>query len=555
MDGGQAPVLLLALALVLALAVPAQAATPKWSQPRTVSASAYVGGLGIDDRGALTATWRDGNDPAIVLGSARPAGAADFDAPVELARTESVDQLAVNGDGRLFLLWADPPACRVTPCPEDPSCDGYNVCPETLRFRAGSGIRSLGPPQTLATDSFNMDMAMGEGGHVAVVWETGFIGHGLKVAVREPSGRVSVAEVLEPPDQRVTRASVAVDPAGNVLVAWGHGIPEARGFDTYAAYRPAGERFPEPERLWNVRAERESSSGQLAALDDDGDATVLFAARGLQVADRPKGGSFGRAKQAGPPGGPKALVSTAGGEQFAAWGGDGPRSRLYVGPRLPGGRFDTIPLTAAAATVGFDSRGNVLAGLLSGPDDGQALRVGTFTRFGFAPLELTSPLTTGAALPSDIAVNDAGAAALMLNEFPPGYNGRPGPPLRIVERSADRAAPALGLSARDAPGGRVALGVRCDEPCRVAGRFRLSARGTRGSARAAGRARPRRSVTLTTRARRRLVLRLTRAERRRVKRRLARRPSARVGVRVQAVDSFGNRSARTVRVAARRLLR
>ncbi len=405
-------------------------------------------------------------------------------------------------------------------------------------------------------------MAMSEAGHVAVAWQTGpLFDGGLVVALSEPGEGFGAPQQIADPspspgDERGAVApSIAVDHKGNAVVAWQTPGSGQGGFDTYAAYRPSGGRFGRPERLWDSRARQMSSVDALAAIDREGEATVLFAADGLQATSRARHGSFGPSERVGPPGSPTALVSNAAGQQFAAWGGRSPGSPVYVAARSSEGRFLSpirLPVPDGATTqIGLDSRGNVLAILVDDPAHGQRLSAGTFTRFGFAPLELTPPLTTVAAVPSPLAVNEAGAAAAIFDEYPPGFNGESGTPVRIIDRPADRDEPDLQLSVSDRAGGRIALALRCDEACRVRGEFRA---GAPGAARAAPR-RSRRSVTLRAGTRGRLVVRLSRAERRRIRRHLRGGVGSRVSLRVTVDDSFGNRRVARRRLKPGRLLR
>lgn len=544
--------LLVGLALVgLVVAGPAGAVSPMWSSPQTITDSGFMSGVGIDRRGNVSATWFDG-DARRLLGAVRPAGGTSFGPAIELAAAYGSSDLEVNGDGQVLLVWEDDGGCRGL------------VCPATLRFRAGEGLERLGPATTLTERSFRAASALGEGGHAAIVWQTGprFSG-GLNVVVREPGGRLGGVQRLAPPDpdgeEGVPFASVAVDRTGDVVVAWQQAVPQRSngGFDIYASFRRAGGRFGAPERLWNFRREKTSSASPLAAIDARGEATVLFAADGMRAATRPRGGSFAAPRRVGPPGAPLALVSNAAGKEFAAWGGDGPDSPIYLATRSQGGRFSSPMRLAlpgqAGLRVGLDSRGNVLAALLGGPAERQRLRAATFTRIGFFPLELTDPLTENPADASTVAVNERGAAAVIFNEYPQGYSGGPGVPLRFITRPADRTPPDLGALIEDAPRGSVEIDLGCDEPCRVRGWFGLRKTGRR-SARLAG-ARNRRTTTLAKPGHGRLVLRLTRAERKQVRRRLRRSRRARVWVRVRAVDSSGNRVTATRRLPAKRILR
>ena len=487
-----------------------------------------------------------------LLLSARRPGAPQFGAPFPAVDGRVAgSQLEVNEDGVAALLYA-----QAEPCP------GPFQCPSALSVRVGGTTGRLGRPQLVGRHAGRFAFALGERGHVAVAWDTEATpsmagAAGIRVALRGPRGRFgSAQEFLNPARAWASSPSVAINGRGDAVVAWSqvHGGATRReqGSAVYASSRRAGRPFAPPEIVWDHRPTGDDGYNPLVGIDREGDATLFFDANGKRVAHRPRGGRFGAPRWLAARSGPGQLLSNPNGDQVAMWTDDW--DPLGFAARRPrGGRF-----TAATPLLGrvfwsqaaLDARGNLLTLGVTGPP-GQRLVAGVYSRFGFLPQEGAVPPPDMEAGPESLDTNDAGAAIALYSLFPRGSAGAG--PLMMLEREADKSAPALDVDLSLPVARSVAADVRCDELCRVSGALRLAGDSSRGSASATASAT--RHRTLRPGATRRLSLRLS--SRTRAQIRKLRRSGRRVRIRavIRAEDPSGNVRVRRRTLPARTFIR
>ena len=272
----------------------------------------------------------------------------------------------------------------------------------------------------------------------AAAWRDGttavaFIRDGIRVALRAPGGRWTPAERVSRNDTGVAAPDVAVDAAGEVIVAWTqntvHGAAPSQG-PVYirVAIRSAGGQWSAPHTVGRTR-HLVDGQPRLAA-NASGDAVLAW--RGvrptgardlLQATYRRAAGVFGAAQSLREPGTDLQVALDDRGTAFAVWSHPRPPSRvassIRLATRAPTGAW-TRPQTIYADSAG--------APQLAVPGDGPLLlawrgaQVGVgATRTGFAMLAERTPdgITTEPLLLShtrtpgpQLAANAAGEAVV-----------------------------------------------------------------------------------------------------------------------------------------------
>ncbi len=501
---GRWRVLLLSLPVACVLAAtPAAAQAPRWSAPKLVSDHAYGDDIGIDRAGNVTIISRIG---ARLTGRARPGGESRFSAPVPLGANIEQADLEVTEDGSVYLLTTSPSGSGPGPGCERPPCA------DTVTFRQGPDIRRLGAPTILTSAAVFAAFDVSENGHVGVAWETAPYRNGsVEVAMKSPGRPFDGVQRVSSPGTSPIFPSAAVGERGNAVVSWS-AVPDDRGAETFASYRPVGGAFGAETRLSAGPSQEPTQALPRSVVDSRGTASVAYGAESLFVRDWLPGGLLAPEQRVGPPGeGIYDLESNGSGHEVLAWG-DGfepgvTAPRTYIAARVAGGAFASetvfdVPAGFVPAMLGLDSRGNVLALLAGSPELGAGLSVALYSRLGFTRQELVPVPVAAPSGPAGLAVNERGSAVALYNEYHrDDPSGQTRAPLWIVERAADRVAPAVEVAARRKPGGIVRVGLRCNELCRVRGAIRTG----RGSP-AAGRSRG--AVTLRRRQRGSLLLRV-----------------------------------------------
>ena len=116
--------------------------------------------------------------------------------------------VAMGPDGTLAIAYTVPPAGQ------DPLTPGGDV---QVRIRPPGG--EFGPPTTLASDASIAGIAVGRGGHVAIVWRRGSSHY---AAVRPPGGTFGPAHEVSPDGGFADIRSLAVAPDGRVWMVRGN---------------------------------------------------------------------------------------------------------------------------------------------------------------------------------------------------------------------------------------------------------------------------------------------------------------------------------------------
>jgi hypothetical protein len=295
--------------------------------------------VATDAAGDAVAVWlQDDSGVARVVEASRPAGSnfqtasinyisgvkapdtlpSDTGAATADAPAISVN-VAMNASGQAIVTWTQAPEC---------GCNFY-----TYYEMAAPGGLFTGTPQLLVADSAVESVpALDAAGDAIVAYPEGqtlsavYRAAGASTSFGSPqvvSGVIDGSYTVE----EVTAPTLAMDGAGDALLAWHEmefgGSPNL----VRAAYRPAGASSPafgSPATLSDPAANAENPS---AAMDSSGNGAVAFdssaGARTVQAAFRPKAqGSFGTTKTVSDAGvvsyQPKVAFGP-GGDAFLAW--------------------------------------------------------------------------------------------------------------------------------------------------------------------------------------------------------------------------------------------
>jgi hypothetical protein len=201
------------------------------------------------------------------------------------------------------------------------------------------------------------DVAVASDGTAAVA----FVRDGIRVAIRSPDGRWSRANKVSTGSKLVAGPDVAIDRAGEVLVAWTQsritgGAPVGRN-SVRVAVRAANGRWAAPA---TVGSTEHFVDAELRLKTNRRSDAVLgwrgVSARGhdlLQAAFRPSRGSFGRAQSLGEAGFDLQLALTRRGVAYAVWTHLSPPSYVKSSVRFAvHGRTWSRPATLAAGDAG-----------------------------------------------------------------------------------------------------------------------------------------------------------------------------------------------------------
>jgi hypothetical protein len=398
----------LAVLVVAALAIPATAsAAPAWLPPVDVSpqdVSIDDSALAMDDAGNALAMW---------------------DHPT--AGLDSV-YVSARGPGQAF-----PSGVAIS------AAGGYAYGPDGAFDGAGNAI--------VVFQRFN-------GMHYIV--QAGF---------RPAGGSFGPPVDLSGAGQHAGAQVVAMNPAGDAVVAWTRS--DGTKLRVQASVRPAGGSFQPAVELSLAGQHGQSPS---VAIDDAGNAIVAWARSNgtntiIQASRRPAGQSFGPAgdvSAAGQDAAGPSVVMNASGEAIVGWvRSDGTNSRAQWSYRAQGGVFTTpqdlsaAGQNAASPLFGIDDAGNAVALWSRSNGTNPIVQAATRPAGGtFGPgVDLSEPGQTANLY--DVAMNGAGHAVTVWNRSngtntivqasvrSPG--GAFGPPKDLSAPGGNGADPAAGI--------------------------------------------------------------------------------------------------------------
>lgn len=471
----------LAAALAGAALVPAAAAAgvPRWSAPRVIAEDVFGQSVGIDGRGAITATWAEpspaGEDAFVAT---RPAGARTFGAPLRLPGPRAAfPEVSVAESGETVLTWTQRRSCSLETL----------ICRYALRARIRApGARDFGPARELSDDVAEAPaMAMNQDGAAVVAWAT--TGGAVKASLRRPDGAFGDPVTLLPgdPDAFLVRPVAGIGEDGTAVVAWSS-FRNGNSEPVMAAYRPPGGSFGAPEDA----SQGNRATTPMVAIDPRGVATVILYAydAGLILSTRERGGRFVRDQVLSSRSGINLQFSQdARGNQVVSWveqlGFGFPVTfHAHAAFRDVGESWsDPFELLSQNSfpLLRLDGLGNTHLLWTADPAQGQHVLGGTLTRFGFfeGPHQELSGVSGST---NDMEVNRAGAVAAIFTEFRDGQAATGSPQVKLVTRPADREPPQLRAVAA-LEGRRVRVTARCDELCRArVGRRRRTLRRGKG---------------------------------------------------------------------------
>jgi PKD repeat protein len=316
----------------------------------------------IDGAGNAIVVWQQPDGftlNTIVQAAVRPAGGS-FGAPVTLSATGSVSvhpQIAMNAAGDAIVAWEHLANQEVV--------IQAAVRPAGGSFAAPVDVSAAGPqgePPGVALDS---------AGTATVVWtQTSAAGATAQSATR-PAGGAFAAPVDLSATGQVSSPQVATNGAGETVAVWERVDTNTRFVQ--AAIRPAGGAFSAPADLSIFGGD---AIAPQVAIDADGNAVAVWArfdgtTRVVQIATRPRDGTFGLPGALSPAGGearaPQVAVSP-GGDIVVAWQrSDGANTIVQAVARRAGAGFGaTADLSAPGQDaiepqVGIDADGDAVA--------------------------------------------------------------------------------------------------------------------------------------------------------------------------------------------------
>jgi hypothetical protein len=275
------------------------------------------------------------------------------------------------------------------------------------------------------------DVAIDAAGETVVAW--GRFGgattpYRVQVAMRPPGGTFSAPADLSADGDFVDPPRLAMNQAGDAVLVWDR--TSGGPYGVQAAVRPAGGSFSVPPR--NLSTPGQFSNAPQVAIDERGDAVVVWATNGSKVlaVTRPAGGSFSTPVEVSGAGAfdkPQVAIGAAG-DIAVVWqranGYDGP---IQAAVRPAGGSFSTPVELAPSGQSGFDPQvavdqaGNALVVWRS---TGTAQSVQAALRPAGGTFSAALTLATAPQIRSgpQVAVDAAGEAAVVWSrqDDPPG---------------------------------------------------------------------------------------------------------------------------------------
>jgi hypothetical protein len=255
------------LAVVLAgtaVLAPAAGAAPVWTAPVELSApghTAYEQHVAVDPQGNAVAVWQRFNGVVTVVQAAtRPAGGT-WGPPVDISGTEGSAQLprvAIDAAGEAVATWD--------------TTLGVNVVQVATLPPGGtwSTPRTISEPGRNSSDP---EVAVDAAGDAIVVWE-GANGSGTSIAqeASRPAGDTWTVPVkLSAEGQNAQIPAVAISPSGAAVVAWVRN--DGSDFIVQASRRAPGGIWTTPLNLSKPGGDAGSPT---VAIDPAGDAVVAW---------------------------------------------------------------------------------------------------------------------------------------------------------------------------------------------------------------------------------------------------------------------------------------
>jgi hypothetical protein len=243
----------------------ARPAGGSFSAPVDVSTEgrAFNPQVAIDEAGAAVAVWEIESDRGVVVQAAvRPAGGS-FSAPVDVAvagpNLFAAPQVAINRAGDAVAVWAD-------------SSGGNSIVRAAVRPAGGSFSAPVSVSEP-GESALEPQVALDQAGDAVVVWRglsaTRWI---VRAAVRAAGGAFSAPVDVSPTDQDSQGPQVAMDQAGDAVVAW-ENVGGANRIVQAAVHSAAGAFSPPAD----LSAADVSAFSPRVAMDQEGDAVAVFA--------------------------------------------------------------------------------------------------------------------------------------------------------------------------------------------------------------------------------------------------------------------------------------
>lgn len=275
------------------------------------------------------------------------AAAPPWSAPVTLSQPDqSVDDshVAVSGNGTAIAVWAR-------------SNGAHDVVQASLRSPGGD----FGAPIDLSTggaSATSPSVAVDDAGNAIVAWRRLDGNPIIRVARRAAGGSFGAPVDVSLADRSSSSPEVALAPSGEAIVVW----RSTDGPETLAmaSIAPPGGDFGAPIEL-SARGTRSARAG--VAMDAAGNAIAVWERDGvIRARIRPAGGSFGSTIDLTAPGmasGPTVAMN-AGGDAIVAWSrSDGANRIVQARMRPAGGAFG--PTDDAISSPGEDADGATAA--------------------------------------------------------------------------------------------------------------------------------------------------------------------------------------------------
>ncbi|HEX3241461.1 MAG TPA: PKD domain-containing protein [Solirubrobacterales bacterium] len=428
------------------MAAPA-ASAGVWLPPQDLSApgrNATNPAVAMADSGATTAIWeKDNTKNAGFHGEvATREPSQGFTAPAELVGGVTDPQLEMTGGGQAVAVWkrlVQPPGVYMIQVAARPPGGAF-----------AAPVNAAELPSKVFPNG--LQMALNDSGDVAIAWTRDDPGSGVdksasfvEATVGHAGGGFSAAEhvslPIAPPIEEeeegektilhlnAVEPSVAIDPAGDVVVVW-------RYFDgthsvIEAAARPAGGTFSSPEVISSSAAD---SSEPEVAMDGTGNAIAVWsefdgADSVVKAALRPPAGGFEPADDLSESGessfGPE-IAMTPGGLATAVWTvADTGALSIETSSRPPGGDFSAAAEVTPAAEqsvspvdtdLKMNDAGDAVVAWPGRSTNGQpvvraAIRTGTGAFSAPAEVSASSPDF----LHPDVAIDAGGNATVIWN--------------------------------------------------------------------------------------------------------------------------------------------
>jgi len=432
------------IAVAICLIAAPIASAGAWLPPQDLSApgrDATNPAVAMADNGATSAIWeKDNTNNAGFHGEVSTREPSQpFSSPTELVTGVTEPQLEMTGGGEAVAVWkrlVNPPGTYFF----------------QAAFRSPGG--SFGSPVDIAelpagVIPNGLQIAVNDDGDVAAVWtrsDPGSIADKsatfVEASVRPAGGSFSEPELVslpvvepieepEPPNALLhldaIEPSVAIDPAGDVVVVWRYFEGEHEVIE--AAERPAGKSFAEkPEQ---ISAENVDSFEPEVAMDGAGDAIAVWEEEGatetiVRDAFRPAGEDFEPSDELSEAGttsfGPEVAMTPAGFATVVWTLEDEEGSTIQTSSRPAGGSFPApVDVTADPEFTGpvdsdlrMNDAGDAVVAWPGRAPGGQPLvkaAIRTGTGSFAAPAEISA--TSGDFLHPDVAIDATGNATVV----------------------------------------------------------------------------------------------------------------------------------------------